>query len=205
MSHNSMNGHCEEQGMVYRLVTRWIGLMLVAAAPLALFGAPAAAQFSDRYEFLKAIKDGDANAAISKLNSGIYPDVREADGTPALMVAATHGGMPWVALLLKHGADPDIANRSDGKTVLMYFAERGDVDSVKIMLGQGANVDAVDSLGETALIKAVRLRNLRVVQAILDANPRLDVQDSTGNTALDYAEYSRDRRIQKLLADAAGR
>ncbi len=189
--------------MANRLFTRALaGLGLILA--IATSAGPAAAQFSERYEFLKAIKDQDANTAISMLNGGVFPDVREGDGTPALMVAAQNGGLPWVALLLKHGANPDVANRSDGKTALIYFAERGDVDAVKVMLQQGANTDAVDNLGETALIKAVRSRNFRVVQTILaESSPDLDWQDSTGNSALDHAERSRDRRIIKLLEDAA--
>lgn len=187
--------------MFIRRAAAMLGLTAVMALAAA---GPAAAQFSDRFELLKAIKDGDANKAISLLNNGVYPDVREGDGTPALMVAARNGGMPWVALLLKHGADPNISSRADGKTVLIHFAERGDLDSVKIMLQQGADVNAVDGLGETALIKAVRLRNFRVVQALLEARPDLDIQDSTGKTAFDYAELSRDRRIQKLLTDAGG-
>ncbi|MGD8327034.1 MAG: ankyrin repeat domain-containing protein [Sphingomonadales bacterium] len=161
-----------------------------------------AQQYSERYEFIKAIKEQDAFAVREKLTNGQYPNVRDGEGVPAIYLAAQQGGIGWVALLLKHDADINIANRSDGKTVLMHFAERGETDAVKFLLGQKADPNITDGFGETALMKAVRARQFRVAKALLSAGSDLNISDSSGRTALDHAINSRDRRMEKLIRDA---
>lgn len=179
-------------------------LRAIATAVLAMLVVfPAAAQqYSDRYEFIKALKEQDAFAVRQKLTDGQYPNVRDGDGVPAMMIAAQNGGLGWVALLIKHGADVNISNRADGKTVLMFYAERGETDAVKFMLGQKADPNLTDSFGETALMKAVRARQFRVVKALVEGGSNLEIADSSGRTALDHARNARDRRLEKLLMDA---
>ena len=181
-------------------ITRWVSLILTAALIWPL--SAQAQQYSERYEFIKAIKEQDVLTVRQRLTDGQYPNVRDGDGVPAIMVAAQNGGLGWVALLLKHEADINITSRTDGKTVLMYFAERGETDAVKLILGQRADPNIGDKFGETALMKAVRARHFRVVKAILAAGPDLTISDSSGRTALDHAINSRDRRLEKLLRDA---
>ncbi|MFZ5610583.1 MAG: ankyrin repeat domain-containing protein [Pseudomonadota bacterium] len=180
----------------------WALSPAVAILMLVGLAAPAAAQFSDRYEFLKALKEQDALKVRQKLNDGQYPNIYDGDGNTALMIAAQNGGLPWVALLVKHEANVDLANKSDSKTVLMYYAERGDGDGVNFLLDRKANPNLTDSFGETALMKAVRARQFRVVKALIDAGANLDLADNSGRTALDHARNARDRRLEKLLLDA---
>lgn len=180
-----------------------LGFSIVTLALTASYSTPATAQqFSERYEFIKAIKEQDSFAVRQKLVDGQYPNVRNGDGVPAILIAAENGGIGWVALLLKYDADVNIASRENGKTVLMHFAEKGNIDAVQFLLGQNADPNMTDSFGETALMKAVRARNFRMVKALLDSNIDLQVADSSGRTALDHARNTRDRRLEKLLLDA---
>lgn len=183
--------------MKYMAKVTLIGVAFVFAAQTAQ-----AQQYSERYEFIKAIKEQDAFAVREKLTNGQYPNVRDGDGVPALYIAAQEGGVGWVALLLKHEADINISSRTDRKTVLMYFAERGDTDAVKFLLGQKADPNLSDGFGETALMKAVRARKFRTVKALVNGGSDLGIADSSGRTALDHAINSRDRRLEKLLRDA---
>jgi|GEM_PF-1723563 len=187
-------------------LTSFMKQLVKSAVIIATFAFAAstahAQQYSERYEFIKAIKEQDAFVVREKLTNGQYPNVRDGDGVPAIYIAAQEGGLGWVALLLKHDADINISTREDRKTVLMYFAERGETDAVKFLLGQSADPNLSDGFGETALMKAVRGRQFRTVKALLNGGADLGIADSSGRTALDHAINSRDRRLEKLLRDA---
>ena len=68
-----------------------------------------AQQYSERYEFIKAIKEKDAFSVREKLTNGQYPNVRDGEGVPAIYLAAQEGGVVWVSLLLKLDADINIS------------------------------------------------------------------------------------------------
>lgn len=188
--------------MILSVLKKLAAITALGLTALSFVTSAQAQQYSERYEFIKAIKEQDAFAVREKLTNGQYPNVRDGDGVPAIYIAAQEGGVGWVALLLKHDADINIANRSDGKTILMYFAERGETDAVKFLLGQDADPNITDGFGETALMKAVRARQFRVTKALLGAGSDLSIADSSGRTALDHAINSRDRRMEKLIRDA---
>lgn len=188
--------------MILSILKKLAAITALGLTALSFVTSAQAQQYSERYEFIKAIKEQDAFAVREKLTNGQYPNVRDGDGVPAIYIAAQEGGVGWVALLLKHDADINIANRSDGKTILMYFAERGETDAVKFLLGQDADPNITDGFGETALMKAVRARQFRVTKALLGAGSDLSIADSSGRTALDHAINSRDRRMEKLIRDA---
>ncbi|MGD1955362.1 MAG: ankyrin repeat domain-containing protein [Sphingomonadales bacterium] len=171
----------------------------------ALLAAPLAqAQFSDRFEFLRAIEKQDVLEVRQRLDNGVYINTHNSDGISALMLATEKGGPPWTNMLLQRDANPDIRNKTDGRTVLMYYAERGDKLGVDVMLASKANPDVQDNLGETALMKAVRARKLRIVQRLLEAEPDLDITDSTGRDVFDIANETRGTRaILKALNEAS--
>ena len=56
---------------------------------------------------------------------------------PRLRPSCPHQAM---ALLLKHGADPNLAD-DDGRTALMIASQHGDGSSVKLLLAAGAGFD----------------------------------------------------------------
>lgn len=179
-------------------------LAAMAAGLLALAAGPAHAQFSDRFEFLRAIEKQDVLETRQRLDNGVYINTHNSDGLSALMLATEKGGPAWTNMLLERDANPDIRNKTDGRTVLMFYAERGNKLGVDLMIAQNADLDVQDDLGETALMKAVRARKLRIVQRLLEAGPDLYITDATGRDVFDIAANVRGgRAIVKALEDAS--
>ena len=179
--------------------------LVIAAVALAL-AAPAAAQFSDGYNFLKAVRDKDVNKAkgfIDKPGSTII-NARDGDnGDTALIIAIKRRDTPWMGFLLQNGADANLADR-EGNTPLSVAAMNAFPDGVRVLLAVRAKVDDSNSRGETPLIKAVHMRDATSVQYLLNAGADPDRTDNlAGMSARDYAARDiRNGPIAKLLAEA---
>lgn len=71
-------------------------------------------------------------------------------------MAARDGDFPnraaLAALLLEHGADPNVRGRiNGGVTPLMKAAAKGEVGLVRVLIRNGADVNATDRWGGSAL------------------------------------------------------
>lgn len=181
----------------------WVKPFLAAAMLCGALIAPVQAQFSDRFEFLRAIEKQDVLETRQRLDNGVYINTHNSDGLSALMLATEKGGVGWTNMLLERDANPDIRNKSDGRTVLMFFAERGNKLGVDLMLAKKADVNVQDELGETALMKAVRGRKLRIVQRLLEANHDLYMTNATGRDVFDIAAQVRGGRAIVKELEAA--
>lgn len=176
------------------------------APALMLVATPAVAQFSDGYNFLKAVRDRDVNKAktlIDKPGSTII-NARDGDsGDTALMITLKRRDIPWAAFLLQNGADPNL-RANDGNTPLILSAMTGFPEGVRLMLAGKARVDDSNNHGETALIKAVQRKDASSVRMLLDAGADPDRTDNlAGMSARDYA--ARDLRsgpVAQMLAEA---
>lgn len=182
------------------------GLGLALGTAIAVVATPAAAQFSDGYNFLKAVRDKDvlkAKSLIDKPGSTII-NARDGDtGETALMIAIRRRDTPWMGFLLQNGADPNLRDR-EGNTPLGIAALNAFPDGVRVMIAAKAQVDGANNRGETPLIKAVQMRDAISVQYLLNAGADPDRTDNlAGMSARDYA--ARDIRsgpIAKALAEA---
>lgn len=182
--------------------TAWL-----AAAIMLAGAAPAAAQFSDGYNFLKAVRDRDvqkAKALIDKPGSTLVNSRDVTSGETALMIAIKRRDAPWLAFLLQNGADPNMKD-NEGNTPLIVAAMSAFSDGVRLMLAGKAQVDATNGRGETALIKSVQMKDAPSVQLLLNAGADPDRRDSfAGMSAREYA--ARDIRsgpVAKLMTEAA--
>lgn len=143
--------------------TGWLGdgesmrLMLDAggSADAALRGASHAG-YVDLVEFL--------------LEKGANAKAKSRDGATALQLAALQGGFETVQLLLKAGADPNVADPR-GETPL-HAALHGDVeiDTVQALVKAGAKLDVADSRGQTPLRFAAAHGPREVYEYLLAAN-----------------------------------
>ncbi len=174
-----------------------------------LVAVPAAAQFSDAFNFIKAVRDRDvlkARSFIEKPGSVVI-NTRDADsGDTALIITIRRRDAPWMAFLLQNGADPNARDRR-GDTPLIVAASTGFPDGVRLLLAGGAQVDAANSQGETALTRAVHMRDAATAQLLIAAGANADRPDNlTGMTPREYA--ARDVRtgpLARLLAEAPTR
>src|SRR3954469_17643666 len=143
------------------------GVSRVLLCGLALAVAvPATAQFSDSYNFLKAVRDADGDKATELLAKPGAPVINTRDpstGETALHIVIKQHNDNWVAFLLNKGATPD-QNDRQGNTPLHVAALSGDATASNYLLGQRAKVDPTNSNGETPLILAVHRKDLVVTR-----------------------------------------
>jgi ankyrin repeat protein len=165
-----------------------------------LWPSMASAQFSDSYNFLKAVRDRDGSKATDLLSKPgtVIIDTRDVStGETALHIVVKRRDATWLAFLLARGAKADIRDR-DGNTPLIAATQIGFVEAADMLLKRRAQVDATNGQGETALILAVQQRDLAMVRLLLAAGANPARTDrAAGMSALDYAR--RDTRAAVIL------
>lgn len=187
-----------------RIVTRgpWA---LLAALALLLPGA-AQAQFSDSYNFLKAVRERDGDKATQLLNEPGSTIVNTKDitsGETALHIVTARRDLTWMGFLLQRGANPNVRDK-DGITPLMIATNLRFVDGADTLLSRKAQVDATNNSGETALIRAVQLRDLAMVRLLLKNGANPDKQDTiAGQSARDYAggDFRSPQILEAIIAN----
>jgi ankyrin repeat protein len=121
-------------------------------------------------------------------------------GQTPFLTAALAGDLPVMRLLLAHGADPKIPT-FEGTTALMaaagvnwVFDQTYDegaaalLDAVKLCYELGLDVNAVNSMGLTALHGAANRGSDDIIRFLADKGAKLDVKDNEGRTPLAWAE-----------------
>lgn len=171
------------------------GLMAATIAPM-----PAAAQFSDGYTFLKAVRDADVAQAREYLDQ---PGSRIADtrdvktGETALHIVVKRRDVGWINLIAMAGANLN-ARDNEGNTPLGLAASLAFSEGVMVLTYRKANVNQPNNRGETPLILAVHRGDLATVRALIEAGADPSIRDTiAGMSARDYAE--RDRRLGQIL------
>jgi hypothetical protein len=164
-----------------------------------------AAQFSDSYNFLKAVKDRDGAEAtkfVSKPGSIIIDTHDQSSGETALHIVTRDRDTTWLRFLLSKGAKPDTRDKS-GETPLLIAARLNYEDGAELLLAARASVDLANNAGETALIRAVENGNYTLAKLLLLEGADPDKPDHiAGLSARDYAKRdSRNPNLVKLLAD----
>lgn len=177
--------------------------VMILCAVLA-FASPAAAQFSDSYNFLKAVKDKDVGAAIELADKPGTTVVNTRDastGEAAIHMVARRGDLGWLGLLYQKGANLNLKDR-DGNTPLILAAVTRWADGISTLIRLKAQVNAQNRLGETALLKAVQGRDLAMVKLLIEAGANPDIADNSGTSARSVADSdTRAASIAKLFKD----
>ena len=159
----------------------------------------ASAQFSDGFNFLKAVRDRDGTKATEILSKpgNVLIDTRDNNGEAGLHIVVRGRDLIWLNFLLGKGARPDIQDKS-GNTPLMIAAETRFPEAALALLQRRAQVDRANGSGETPLIRAVQLRDLAMVRLLILAGANSNKTDTiAGMSALDYAK--RDTRAVAVL------
>jgi ankyrin repeat protein len=121
-------------------------------------------------------------------------------GQTPFLRAALSADTATMRLLVKHGADPNLATPA-GTTPLMAAAgvnwvvaqtytesPQAQIDAVKLCLELGNDVNATNSMGLTALLGAANRGSNDIIQLLVDRGARLDVKDKEGRGAIRWAE-----------------
>ena len=185
---------------------RYTGFALGAIAAIAPVSAQA--QFSDSYNFLKAVRDREGQKVtdfINKPGSGaVLINTRDAStGEGALHIVTKRRDVTWLSFLLARGANPDMRD-AGGNTALMLSAQLGFAEGLALLIDRRAQVDLANSSGETPLIRAVQNRDIATVRTLLAAGANPNKADTaSGLTARQYAERDmRSAAIVKAIDEA---
>lgn len=183
-------------------IAGWVSAALLAVAiPGAAF-----AQFSDSYNFLKAVRDRDGAKVtefVSKPGSVIVDARDQSTGEGALHIVTKRRDTDWLSFLLGKGAKPDIRD-NEGNTPLMVATQIGFVEGANLLISVRAQVDLANSSGETPLIRAVQKRDTTMIRILLTAGANPARKDRiAGMTARDYAvRDARSAAIVRMLDEA---
>jgi ankyrin repeat protein len=159
-----------------------------------------------RLDVVKALlaHGADPNVRIrrtpQRVGSSKNPGLPELVGATPFVVAAVAGAADVMRLLADHGADVRLKTSANG-TPLMAAAglgraigevlvpESDNLAAAKLLLELGAvDVNAVDTLGNSALHYAAFMRRDSIVQLLAEHGARLDVPNLYGETPLFLAE-----------------
>jgi ankyrin len=168
--------------------------------------------FVDRAPILEFIHELlDAGAGVNARTREVPPsrrwlyalgDVSWVDftGQTPFLRAALSGDTTLMRLLLKYGADPNLATPA-GTTPLMAAAgvnwvvqqtytesPQAVLDAVKMCLELGADVNASNSMGLTPLLGAANRGSNDIIEYLVSKGARLDVKDREGRTPVRWAE-----------------
>ena len=180
---------------------------LAMTAMLLSMATPAAAQFSDSYNFLKAIKDRDGAKVTEFIDSAAGSTLINTKdytaGEGALHIVVKRRDDMWLRFLLAKGANPNIRDKA-GNSPLILSAQLGFPEGIDVLIGSRADVNLANDSGETALIIAVQRRDVAVVRQLLAAGADTKRPDHiAGLSAHDYAARdTRSTAILRLIEDA---
>ena len=165
-----------------------LALLLHAGAPRA---QPDAASYGNRLE------SGDLAQLRSWLDDGLDPNyLADRIGT-GLMIAAWHGNIPMMELLVARGADVNRPNDL-GEHALMHASWRGQAAAVKWLLEHGARVNG-EPLQWSALHYAVFAGQREAATLLLERGADINARSTNGSSVLMMAVYEGHEDLVRLL------
>ncbi len=176
-------------------------IFALAAAMLIAQPQLASAQFSDSYNFLKAVRDTDGAKATEFLNrpGSVIVNTRDiSTGETALHIVTARRDQLWLGFLLQRGADPNMRDQR-GNTPLLLATDLRWAEGVEALLARRAQPDVANSTGETPLARAVMRNDVAVVRLLLAAGANPNRADNAGFTPKDLAR--RDPRLAGMLKE----
>jgi ankyrin repeat protein len=168
-------------------------MLAALAVPVAVVAlpTPAAAQFTESYKFLEAVRKKDGAEVTKLLDEGGPNLINTRDyttGESALHIVTNKRDLTWMRFLVGKGANVN-ARDSKGMTPLVVAVNYNFVEGAEFLIGQSARLDESNNAGETPLITAVHNHNLDIMRVLLTAGADPDRADNSGRSARDYALY----------------
>lgn len=144
-----------------------------------------AAEFAE--QVFDVARRGDAAMLAALLAKGLPANLRNHNGDTLLMLAAYHGRVEAVKVLLEFKADPLIANDKN-QLPIAGAAFKGSLNVVKALIDGGVPVDGASSDGRTALMLAAMFNRVEMVEYLLSQGANPKATDAQGATALAAAQ-----------------
>jgi ankyrin repeat protein len=143
----------------------------------------------------------DAVQTLAEL-PGVLVDAQNREGATALWLAAQRGDERSAALLLQHGARPNLPN-SEGATPLHAAAARGDAALLRLLLQHGAHLARPDLAGDTPLHWAVREERAAAAALLAASGASLAARNEDGETPAELARACNLPHMEAAIAAGA--
>eukprot|EP00854_Cymbomonas_tetramitiformis_P018540 gene18540-22132_t len=153
---------------------------------------------------LEARADVEAVDAVSATPQFLPPPFLAAvSGAKPLLLAAKHGHAEVVRALLKGSADPDTKNFEEMKqSALHEAAKEGHVEVIRVLVAAKANIESVDTSGETPLHIAAKAGHPDAVKELISAILDIEARSEDDSTALHLASLHGHREVVEALIKA---
>ena len=114
-----------------------------------------------------------------------------------LVQSAMFGDAPKVTALIQKGADANA--RDNNRPAISWAAQNGGVEVVKALIAGKADVNAVDGIQQTPLMRAVDLGQLPIITLLLEAKANPNAKNKEGKTPLMMAISNGKPEVAKAL------
>lgn len=131
---------------------------------------------------------------------GVDIHSRTNDGFSPIVLAAEHGNIELLELLLEHGADLKFRD-DDGFTVLSAALRKRRLEMARHLLAKGVDVNEKLPGGGNALFVAIRSRSPEAVQMLIDAGADLHGGGKVAAPII-FASAIRNQEVVQVLLDA---
>ena len=169
---------------------------IVAVARLIELGADVNVKTYNRTALIWACILGNYDIAEKLLQNGADPNLEHNDFSP-LRAACGRNYIDIVELLLNYQVDRYKDNCD--KESLFVRAGFYTKEIVEHLLDKGFNINSRNKNGQTALMKAIEWKNIRVVKYLIERGADVNIEDNDGYTALNYAYRDFDEKQLDFL------
>jgi Ankyrin repeats (3 copies)/IPT/TIG domain len=145
---------------------------------------------------LRAVIDARGDTVEALLKEDTDPDVRRAEGTTALILAAQTGSVAIAKLLIKHGASIAAVD-SNGRTALHWVSELGYDQLTSELIRNGALPDVTDHDNQTPVQLALEHGHIRIV-SLLGSKLAVTSTNTEVQEAIELARTTGVRNVADL-------
>lgn len=135
------------------------------------------------------------------LNNNVDKEWQDDIGRTALFYAQD---CPTATFMLRHGTEVEATTNHYKSTGLTHCAWLGDKEGVEFYIGEGACINAMNSVGETALALSAQHGDVEIVEMLLKGGAETEIAAGGEWTALLQAiRYGREDVVRVLLRRGA--
>jgi ankyrin repeat protein len=156
----------------------------------------------------KAVADADDECVRILLEAGAVATVADVDGAQPIhnIVFSPYNRVKSIEALLAHGAD--LNARCNRQCTPLHWAvdmhqTEGAMDNIQYLVDHGADIEALDSFGDSAVIDAICTMDLRMLRFLIKRGAILDRKRKNGTTALHVAVWNGTLECWDILTNAA--
>src|SRR6185295_10020709 len=169
----------------------FVTLLIIGAASIASAAGPTIVDSSEK---------GDRAAVLGMLAKGANPNTASADGTTAVMWAASNDDVELVRALVKAGANVKLRNQF-GTTAITEAAAIGSAPILNVLIKAGADPNTKNPEGETPIMAAARSGKVDAAKVLVEAGADVNAKESFGGqSAIMWAAAESQPEMVKYLA-----